>query len=109
MSAPFVYNPDADIEDRCQIYLGRHEESKLYTRGVLAWFHNNSEWFVYANPSDEEIIRQLTLYVLNTNAWTDNPNKADCWNGYWIDKFQKFLLAIEWRKAILKTVPLDSD
>ena len=109
MRAPFVYDPNADIEERCQIYLGCHDSAPRYTRGVLAWFHSNSDWMQLAKPADEEILYELTEFFARSDPWTVDPNRADCWQGYWIDRFQRFLPNIEWRKAILTTVPIDSD
>jgi hypothetical protein len=109
MPTPFVYDPNADIEERCQIYLGRHKETKLFTRGILSWFHSSSVWREHKKPSDEDVRKELMWYIENRNPWTDKPNDADCWDGYWIDKLQRFLPEIEWRKAIITTVPLDKD
>lgn len=109
MRAPFVYDANADIEERCQIYLGRHEATGRFTRNFLGWFFGNEEWIKRNDPSDEEIRAELMDWVNHVDPWTGDPNRADFWNGYEIDKFQKFLPEIEWRKAILTTVPLDQE
>jgi hypothetical protein len=109
MRAPFVYDPNADIEERAQIYVAKNIRTGSYSRGILSWFHCNSEWMKIAKPSDAEIREHLLDYISRSNPWTTDLQDADCWDGYWIDKFQKFLPQVEWRKAVLTTVPLDSN
>jgi hypothetical protein len=104
---PFVYDAEADIEERSQLYLGVDEGTGLYTRGVLNWFHNNEGWFKAKQPSDAEIRANLLDFYGRRKPWTNDPNQADCWSGFWIDRFQKHLPNIDWRRAIISAVPLD--
>lgn len=105
MTKIITYDPNADIEERCELYVARSRITGLYLYGGLGWFRANHERFKTAVASCEDIIAEFQAFDKAHCPWTPNINKADIWDRYWIVQFQDYV-SVTWGKIKLSSRPV---
>ena len=82
-------------EERAKLHVAKHKITGLYNTRAQSFLLGKQDWMKAANPSVEEVIRQLKLADERHNMWTTDINDAEVWSFYYMNEYQKYLSEIE--------------
>lgn len=81
-----------DLDESSQLFVALSKTTGQYMRRANSWLYGQSTWIEAAKPSVEKV-QEMMQWTEATfgNWWTDDLQRADIWQRYWIVEYSKYL------------------
>jgi hypothetical protein len=94
------------MSEEYKIYVAKSPQANLYLINILSFLRGNKNWMDSANPTVEEVQKQIIFANDRKSRWTNDMNEADIWDSYSISQYHQYLPEIEFLEVSLGSEPI---